>query len=206
VGTINELKGFEFRLVIILGCDAATFPDSGVPADEVWREALRLYVAMTRARDQVFLLHQNQHSPFITVMGDMVIHREEPLLKPYEKERTQPETQPQQANAVAPQPGRAAPNPATLPPGAPQRERIQWDENCETWFSQLELETLHRYFGRHVYRDGLRFKEWLTPRGLRMIQPPLFYRVRNCPPTVVSGIVYKLSQKGIHLDVDRRRR
>ena len=49
VGTINELKGFEFRLVVIVGCDASAFPDPGIPRDEIWREALRLYVAMTRA-------------------------------------------------------------------------------------------------------------------------------------------------------------
>lgn len=54
VGTISDLKGFEFRLVLILGCDAGGFPNHGTPKDEVWRDALRLYVAMTRGRDQVF--------------------------------------------------------------------------------------------------------------------------------------------------------
>lgn len=197
VGTINELKGFEFRLVIILGCDIATFPDSGIPADEVWREALRLYVAMTRARDQVFLLHQNQPSPFITVMGDTVLHREEPLLKPYEKEGAKPQNL-TAANQTTPQKGR--PNtfpPVTRRPGAPPPVKIEWDERCESWFSELEVEALNRYFARHVYRDGLRFKEWLTPRGLRMILPHIFYRVPKCPPSVVSGILYKIKTKGI---------
>lgn len=202
VGTINELKGFEFRLVIILGCDSATFPDSGIPTDEVWREALRLYVAMTRARDQVFLLHQHQPSPFITVMGDTVLHREEPLLKPYEKERAQPQSQPapNQTTSPRPQQGRPlSPHSAATQSGAPKPEKIEWDESCDSWFSQLELEALNRYFARHVYRDGLRFKEWLTPRGIRMIQPHLFYRVHKCPPTLISAILYKMSSHGIRL-------
>src|SRR5665213_4097955 len=54
VGTISQLKGFEFRLVLIIGCDAGDFPETGVPHDEVWRDALRLYVAMTRGQDQVY--------------------------------------------------------------------------------------------------------------------------------------------------------
>ena len=82
---------------------------------------------------------------------------------------------------------------------ATQSNGIDWDANCENWFSQLELEALQRYFARHVYRDGLRFKEWLKPRGLKMIQPVLFYRINKCPPTLVSGILYKLSEKGLRI-------
>jgi hypothetical protein len=78
-------------------------------------------------------------------------------------------------------------------------QQIDWDENCETWFSALEAEALHRYFARHVYRDGLSFREWLKPRGLKMIQPPLFYKVHKCPPTLVSAILYKIKSKGIRL-------
>ena len=52
VGTLSDLKGFEFRLVLILGCDANNFPEKGVPHGEIWRDALRLYVAMTRGRDR----------------------------------------------------------------------------------------------------------------------------------------------------------
>ena len=83
VGTISDLKGFEFRLVLILGCDAGSFPHQGTPRDEVWRDALRLYVAMTRGRDQVFLLHEKEPSSFIAIMDDTVILREEPVFKRY---------------------------------------------------------------------------------------------------------------------------
>ena len=140
---------------------------------------------MTRARDQVFLLYQQAPSPFITVMGDSVILREEPLLKPYEQEPPQVLTH----TTPAPPP-MATPN---------HSHKIDWDENCENWFSELEVETLNRYFARHVYRDGLRFKEWLTPRGLKVIQPALFYKVHKCPATLVSAIIYKIESKGIRL-------
>ena len=72
------------------------------------------------------------------------------------------------------------------------------------WFSELETEALNRYFARHVYRDGLRFKEWLKPRGLKMIQPALFYKIHKCPPTLVSAILYKISSKGIHVNNPHR--
>ncbi|MEI6083554.1 MAG: UvrD-helicase domain-containing protein [Verrucomicrobiota bacterium] len=77
VGTISQLKGFEFCLILIIGCDAGDFPETGVPHDEVWRDALRLYVAMTRGRDQVYLMHGEKRSEFISVFDDTVVHREE---------------------------------------------------------------------------------------------------------------------------------
>jgi hypothetical protein len=203
VGTINELKGFEFRLILIVGCDAKFFPDPGIPHDEVWREALRLYVAMTRGRDQVFLLFEQHRSEFITVMGDAVVEREEPVLKPYERHQPMPATQPE---PPAP-PITGVPQPVVTRPAGTQRVRphpaaisgsaVDWNESCDSWFSEIEKEALNRYFARYVYRDGLTFREWLRPRGLKMIQPRLFYGMHRCLPTVVSRILYKLSEKGL---------
>jgi superfamily I DNA/RNA helicase len=68
VGTLSEVKGFEFSLIVIVGCDSAALPDSGLPKDEQWRDALRLYVAMTRGRDQVVLVYQGTPSPFLDLM------------------------------------------------------------------------------------------------------------------------------------------
>ena len=68
VGTLAEVKGFEFSLIVIVGCDSGTLPDSGLPKDEQWRDALRLYVAMTRGRDQVVLVYQRTPSPFLELM------------------------------------------------------------------------------------------------------------------------------------------
>lgn len=66
---LEDLKGFEFRSVIVVGCNDGAFPSSRIPAGENWREALRLYVAMTRARDQLFFLHGPQPSEFLVEMG-----------------------------------------------------------------------------------------------------------------------------------------
>jgi len=39
VRTIHDLKGFEFRLVVIIGCDREVLPAHGVAREEVWRDA-----------------------------------------------------------------------------------------------------------------------------------------------------------------------
>ena len=67
---LEDLKGFEFRSVILVGCDARALPSARTPSGETWREALRLYVAMTRARDQLFFLHGPQPSEFLLEMKE----------------------------------------------------------------------------------------------------------------------------------------
>jgi len=67
---LEDLKGFEFRSVIIIGCDQGKFPSDRTPSGETWREALRLYVAMTRARDQLFFLYASQPSDFLLEMWE----------------------------------------------------------------------------------------------------------------------------------------
>src|SRR5262249_9343441 len=143
IGTINDLKGFEFRLILIVGCNADAFPEKGVPAGEVWRDALRLYVAMTRGRDQVYLLHSKEPSEFLGVMGDSVLRRDEPMLTPYQLADIPQETGSAPAQKPAP-----TPTPVVIP---------GWDEICEDWFTVPEADILHRYFAKHVYRDGLTF-------------------------------------------------
>lgn len=185
VGTVSDLKGFEFRLILIVGCDAGSFPESGVPHDEIWRDALRLYVAMTRGRDQVYLLHGASPSEFIGILGDTVLQREEPLLKPY---------LPAEATIAVPQAPAPAPPVRRVGQILPDAE---WDENCEAWFDVLELEALNRYFAVHVYRDNLRFHEWMTPRGLHGINPKLFYHLKRVRGNTVSQILRKLRHKGV---------
>lgn len=70
VGTIADVKGFEFAMVIIVGCGEKLLPPSNGCSEEVWRHALRLYVAMTRGRDQVALLYSGKPSKFLDVMHD----------------------------------------------------------------------------------------------------------------------------------------
>jgi superfamily I DNA/RNA helicase len=180
VGTISDLKGFEFRLVLILGCDADSFPETGVPHDEVWRDALRLYVAMTRGRDQVYLLHGEKPSEFIKVLGDTVLLRAEPILKPYIRA--------EKRKSVIAQP--AAKSKSKGP-------ELDWDENSEVWFDVDELDALKRYFARHAYRDNLTFHEWMKPRALQRLQFNLFRRLKNVSGKTVTKIFKTLRAKGV---------
>lgn len=70
VGALADVKGFEFSMIIIVGLDSDQFPDKDQPHDECWRDALRLYVAMTRGRDQVVLIYSQTPSEFLTVMKE----------------------------------------------------------------------------------------------------------------------------------------
>lgn len=72
VADISAVKGFEFSLILICGLDDGVFPPTGVPAAEHWREAMRLYVAITRGRDEVRFIYQNKLSQFLAAMGDKI--------------------------------------------------------------------------------------------------------------------------------------
>ncbi|MBB5353823.1 hypothetical protein HNR46_004087 [Haloferula luteola] len=69
VASMADVKGFEFSLVLIVGCGEGTLPSKGSCERESWREALRLYVAMTRARDEVRLFYAGAPSKFLTAMN-----------------------------------------------------------------------------------------------------------------------------------------
>lgn len=72
VGTMADVKGFEFSTVIVVGCGDNCLPIPGRAKEEAWRDALRLYVAMTRARDGVVLLYSKKPSPFLEVMRNQM--------------------------------------------------------------------------------------------------------------------------------------
>jgi superfamily I DNA/RNA helicase len=48
-GSIQSVKGFEFCMVVVIGCTDRKFPPTRTHKDELWRNAFRLYVAITRA-------------------------------------------------------------------------------------------------------------------------------------------------------------
>lgn len=73
IGHIGDVKGFDFSLIVIVGLDSKQFPDKDQPKEECWRDALRLYVAMTRGRDQVVMLYENEPSEFLRVMSDKLL-------------------------------------------------------------------------------------------------------------------------------------
>lgn len=56
VAEFDEMKGFEFSTVVLVNLDDAHLYPTWVPADEYWRIAFQTYVAMTRARDHLWLL------------------------------------------------------------------------------------------------------------------------------------------------------
>ena len=70
VGSIADVKGFEFAMIVIVGCGAKLLPPENGCSEEAWRHALRLYVAMTRGRDQVALLYSGEPSKFLEVMRE----------------------------------------------------------------------------------------------------------------------------------------
>jgi superfamily I DNA/RNA helicase len=70
IGSIADVKGFEFAMIIIVGCGAKMLPPTNGCFEECWRHALRLYVAMTRGRDQAALIYSGNPSKFLEVMRD----------------------------------------------------------------------------------------------------------------------------------------
>lgn len=55
ISTLESAKGHEFQAVFIVGVCQGTIPHGNLDESEWKREAARLYVAMTRARDRLFL-------------------------------------------------------------------------------------------------------------------------------------------------------
>lgn len=57
VSTIESAKGHEFSAVYIMGLVEGSLPSTGIAPDELPREASRLYVAMTRAREKLVITY-----------------------------------------------------------------------------------------------------------------------------------------------------
>jgi superfamily I DNA/RNA helicase len=77
LGTMHRAKGLEFKVVFAIGCSKANLPLKSAgfkikdPVDQqdfIEREKNLLYVAITRARDEAYILWTGNPSRFI---GDM---------------------------------------------------------------------------------------------------------------------------------------
>ena len=77
VGTMHSAKGLEFKCVLVLGCAKGKMPNSFIlskiqdPMDRENREAREqrlLYVAMTRARDELVVSWAGKPSPFLSAV------------------------------------------------------------------------------------------------------------------------------------------
>lgn len=76
VSDIASIKGFEFSLIIVLGLEEGIYPPPGRAEEEQWRDALRLYVAITRGRDEVRFLYSGEPSKFLLAMEETVSWQE----------------------------------------------------------------------------------------------------------------------------------
>ena len=62
---LEQTKGYEFEVLIIVNCCEHVLPASDGPAEEAFRELCKLYVAMTRARRELLLSFHRSASPWI---------------------------------------------------------------------------------------------------------------------------------------------
>ena len=129
VCSIHELKGFEFNCVIIIGCNKGDFPVEGYLKEETWRDALRLYVSMTRARDKVYLLFDSEPSEFLRTMEKDLVWKDEKA----------------QGHPVETNSGNCASS-GGLSSGAKNRIKdichVDDDNSAWDWFTQTELDLL----------------------------------------------------------------
>ena len=72
VATMHRVKGLEFRAIFLVGCSADVLPqpftgedDAAARADHEERERHLLYVAMTRARELLWVSGSGELSPLL---------------------------------------------------------------------------------------------------------------------------------------------
>ena len=57
---LEQTKGYEFNVVIVLNCNSDVLPPKDGPEEEAFRSGCQLYVAMTRARDELYLSYSGK--------------------------------------------------------------------------------------------------------------------------------------------------
>jgi len=75
ISDLEQAKGYEFDTVIILNCESGVLPQNGVHEDEVYRSACQFYVAMTRAKNDLYLSFHSEPSRWLK--NTQKIHRED---------------------------------------------------------------------------------------------------------------------------------
>lgn len=66
---LEQTKGYEFDTMVVVNCTDETLPPKGVPEDEAFRFGCQLYVAMTRAKDQLVLSYSGEASAWLKAKG-----------------------------------------------------------------------------------------------------------------------------------------
>jgi len=204
VGTLPEVKGFEFSLIVIVGCDRKALPDQAVPEEEQWREALRLYVAMTRGRDQVVMVYDGEPSPFLLQMKDYLVWQKSEFT--FDGARTRDA---QKAEEVKTALAKKKVAPISVPKIKPARP---WP----TGLSPSARLCLLKYFERSVYRRPRIFSEaekarhlqqafaqWFVPRNVNGVLVSQLVRGENIRRDLVREIQEGLAPHGCSLLLDK---
>ena len=71
---LEQTKGYEFDLMVILNCCKDILPPADVDQDERYRYGCQLYVAMTRAKDELILSFNGEKSDWLDVEERLVQH------------------------------------------------------------------------------------------------------------------------------------
>ena len=193
IATLSDVKGFEFSLIIIVGCSDAILPDPRIPEDEKWRDALRLYVAMTRGRDQVVLSYENKPSKFLESMKEY-LRWEETTVDEVISENTE--------------------KPADSVKKIPINKNIKFSPKPQ----KLELSSsaevfLRSYFRRHELRNNkgvkdnprrfnTEFKKWLMGNNLNGISTSILLEMDPLRTDITMEIDEALKKQGFGLKWD----
>lgn len=62
---LEQTKGFEFDLMLVINCAEYVIPQQHIPERESFRELCKLYVAMTRAKRELVVSYSGNLSPFL---------------------------------------------------------------------------------------------------------------------------------------------
>lgn len=62
---LEQTKGYEFNVMLIVNCREGVLPPRDAPSEEAFRHGCRLYVAMTRARDELYMFSSGEVSPWL---------------------------------------------------------------------------------------------------------------------------------------------
>lgn len=69
---LEQTKGYEFDLLIVVNCRDGVIPAKGAPEEEAFRQGCKLYVAMTRARRELILSYSGNPSPWLLKVADTI--------------------------------------------------------------------------------------------------------------------------------------
>lgn len=70
---LEQTKGYEFDLLVIVNCCDGILPAADAPTEESYRDTCRLYVAMTRAKHELVLSYHDAASPWIRDIDESIL-------------------------------------------------------------------------------------------------------------------------------------